>query len=336
MNAEFKNIRPRVLLTDPILPEAHDLLTACADVELLTPGLTGEASDDALRECIADFDGLIVRRQLPGDLFERHNKLRAVVRHGVGVDFIPVERATAHGIPVANMPDTNSNAVAEYAVSAMLAMNRRLAEFDAAVRDGDWDRRMRSGTECRELRGATLGVIGYGAIGRRTAEIASAGFGMRLLAHTSTPSKLPKDVEAVSLEELFTRSDFIVVSCPLTPATRGMVNAVLIARAKLRPVLINVSRGPVLRQDDIVAALHEGTLGGAVLDVHDQHPLPVDNPLRATPNVLLTPHIAGLTQDAARAMGLAAARTMLAMLRGERPANIVNPEFSAVKQETSQ
>jgi D-3-phosphoglycerate dehydrogenase len=336
MNSEATPPRPRVLLTDPIVPQAYELLSACVDAELLPPNLTGQASDAALRERIAEFDGLIVRRQLPADLFEQDNRLRAVVRHGVGVDFIPVERATAHGIPVANTPDTNANAVAEYAICAMLAMTRRLAEFDMAVRNGDWDRRIRAGAECRELRGATLGVIGYGAIGRRTAEIASAGFGMHRIAHTSTPSRLPPDVEAVSLEGLFARSDYVVVSCPLTPATRGMVDGALLARAERHPVLINVSRGPVLRQDALIAALQDGKLGGAVLDVYDQHPLPADSPLRAAPNVLLTPHLAGLTQNASRAMGLAAANTMLALLRGERPANIVNPEYNAVKMETTQ
>jgi D-3-phosphoglycerate dehydrogenase len=188
--------------------------------------------------------------------------------------------------------------------------------------------------QCRELRGATLGIIGYGAIGRRTGEIASAGFGMNLLAHTSTPSKLPPQTEGVSLEALFARSDFILVSCPLTASTRGMVDAALLAYATRHPVLINVSRGPVLCEDDVVAALKDGTLRGAVLDVYDQHPLPADSPLRAAPNVLLTPHIAGLTQDAARSMGFAAVRTMLAMLRGERPANIVNSDYFAVKKET--
>ncbi|MGT2455534.1 hydroxyacid dehydrogenase [Cupriavidus basilensis] len=334
MMREPQTKRPRVLLTDPILPEAHELLAASADVELLPSGLVGEASDQVLRESISRFDGLIVRRQLPDDLFDAGTRLRAVVRHGVGVDFIPVERATAYGIPVANTPDTNSNAVAEYAISAVLAMNRRLAEFDAAVRRGDWNRRMISGTQCRELRGASLGVIGYGAIGRRTAEIASAGFGMTLLAHTSTPSKLPANVEAVSLEALFARSDFIVVSCPLTATTRGMVNAALLSHARPTTVLINVSRGPVLCQDDVVEALKNGALGGAVLDVYDHHPLADDSPLRHLPNVLLTPHIAGLTQDAARAMGFAAVEAMLALLRGERPRNIVNPEFSEVKKET--
>lgn len=326
--------RPLVLLTDAIVPEAHARLAADADVELLPRGLIGAASDQALRDRIAQVDGLIVRRQLPGDLFEREHRLRAVVRHGVGVDFIPVDRATAHGIPVANTPDTNSNAVAEFAVSAMLAMTRRLAAFDDAVRDGDWNRRMIAGEQSRELRGSTLGIIGFGAIGRRVAEIAGAGFGMKLLAHTSTPSKLPPHVAPAELSDLFAHSDYIVLACPLTAATRGMVNKTLLAHARQTTVLVNVARGPIIQQADLIDALSSGTIGGAVLDVFEQHPLPDDSRLRTLQNVLLTPHIAGLTQDASMAMGLAAADTMLALLRGERPRNIVNPEFNTVNQET--
>ncbi|WP_051320766.1 D-isomer specific 2-hydroxyacid dehydrogenase family protein [Cupriavidus sp. amp6] len=143
-------------------------------------------------------------------------------------------------------------------------------------------------------------------------------------------------MDAVDLATLFARSDYIVVACPLTTSTRGLVNAALLSNASRQPILINVSRGPVLRQDDVIAALADGTLGGAVLDVYDQHPLPDDSPVRSAPNVLLTPHIAGITQDAMRAMGIAAALTMLALLQGERPVSIVNPEFSVVKKETLQ
>lgn len=342
-HADMAADRPLVLLTDPIVAQAHARLQVHCDVELLPPGLSGEASDQALRDRMARIDGLIVRRQLPEDLFEREHRLRAVVRHGVGLDFIPVDRATARGIPVANTPNTNANAVAEYAVSAMLAMTRRLADFDDAVRSGNWNGRLAAGERCRELRGATLGIIGFGAIGRRVAEIAGAGFGMKLVAHTSTPSRLPVHVDAVELIELFARSDYIVIACPLTAATRGMVDKTLLAHARRTTVLINVARGPIIRQADLVDALRHGALGGAVLDVFDQHPLPDDSPLRTLPNVILTPHIAGLTEDASMAMGLAAVDTMLALLRGERPGNIVNPGFSggahaetnAVHQETA-
>nr|WP_315593662.1 hydroxyacid dehydrogenase [uncultured Cupriavidus sp.] len=322
------NRRPRVLLTDAILPEAQHLLAENADVDLLPPGLTGPASDDALRQRIEEYDGLIVRRQLPADIFERPTKLRGVVRHGVGVDFIPVDRATVHGIAVANTPATNSNAVAEYAISAIFAMARRLAEFNEAVRHHNWDHRTRSGTHCMEIRGSTLGIIGFGAIGSRTADIASAGLQMNVVAHTSTPSKLPRSVESVDLNALFAKSDFIVVACPLTPSTRGLINADVLASAKKRPILINVARGPVIQQDDFIAALTDGSLGGAVLDVFDEHPLPSHSPLRTAPSVLLTPHVAGLTQDALRAMGFAAANTMAEMLEGKVPSSVVNPDFS--------
>jgi D-3-phosphoglycerate dehydrogenase len=318
------------LLTDPIHADAHARLAAGADIALLPAGLSPAESDAALHELAREADGLIVRRQLPPDLFDAPGapgRLRAVIRHGVGLDFIPVERATAQGLPVANTPEVNANAVAEYAIAAMLAMSRRLAAFDQAVRAGNWQARAQAAGTTFELRGRTLGILGHGAIGRRIGEIAAQGFSMRLLVNTATPSRLPAHIEAVSLADLFARSDFVVVACPLTPATRGIVDAGVLAGARPGAVLINVGRGAVLCQADVAAALARGQLAGAVLDVFEQQPLPADSPLRNHPGVVLTPHLAGITQDAERAMGLLAVDTVLALLRGELTANIVNPEF---------
>jgi D-3-phosphoglycerate dehydrogenase len=154
---------------------------------------------------------------------------------------------------------------------------------------------------------------------------------MKVVAHTSTPSRLPPHVRALSLNELFAASDFIVVACPLTPQTRGMVDRHVLAHAKPGAVLINVGRGPVIREDDLVGALNDGRIGGAVLDVFEVQPLPADSGLRNHPGVLLTPHLAGITQDAERAMGMMAVDTVLALIRGERPDNIVNKEIFAAK-----
>jgi D-3-phosphoglycerate dehydrogenase len=319
--------RPQVVLTDPIHPDAHARLIADADVAVLPDGLSGDAAHAALRAAIADAQALIVRRQLPDDLFDAPNSLRAVVRHGVGLDFIPVARASARRIPVANTPAVNANSVAEYAFAAMLAMSRRIAHFDQQVRSGNWQARRTAGAETFELRGRTVGVIGYGAIGKRIAEIATQGFSMRAVAHTATPSRLPPHVAALPVDALFAQSDFIVVACPLTPQTRGMIDRHVLAHAKADAVLINVGRGPVIRENDLANALHEGRIGGAVLDVFEVQPLPMDSALRDHPRVLLTPHLAGITQDAERAMGMMAVETALALIRGERPDNIVNKEI---------
>lgn len=316
----------RVLLTDPLHPEAAARLAGWAEVSQLPAGLSRDQSDTALREAAGRVHGLVVRRQLPADLFERPLALRAVMRQGVGLDFIPVDRATAHRVPVGNTPGVNANAVAEYVFAALLAHSRRLAGFDASVRAGDWQVRGQAGARTFELRGRTLGVIGFGAVGRRIGEIARHGFGMRLVTCTTTPAAVPEGIPTLSLADLFAASDFIVIACPLTPATRGMVNARVLAQARPGAVLVNVGRGPVVVESELAAALAAGTLAGAVLDVFDTQPLPADSLLRRHPGVLLTPHIAGITQEAERAMGLLAVDTLRALLAGERPANVVNPE----------
>lgn len=323
-------VRPTVLLTDPIHPDAHARLAAGVHVVVLADRLSREASEAALRALLADAQGLIVRRQLPDDLFDTMGHLQGIVRHGVGLDFIPVARASAQQIPVANTPAVNANAVAEYVFAAMFALSRQLAHFDHEVRQGNWHARRAAGEKTFDLRGRTLGVIGYGAIGQRIGEIATRGFSMKVVAHTTTPSRLPAHVEALSLEALFAASDFVVVACPLTPRTRGMIDSGVIAFAKPGTVLINVGRGPVIREDDLVGALNAGTLSGAVLDVFEVQPLPADSGLRQHPGVLLTPHLAGITQDAERAMGMLAVETMLALIQGERPDNIVNKEIYSI------
>lgn len=320
-------VRPTILLTDRIHPDAHARLALEANVVVLPDGLSREESDAALRTLLPGVQGLVVRRQLPDNLFDTPAPLCGVVRHGVGLDFIPVAQASARQIPVANTPAVNANAVAEYVFAAMFAMSRQLAFFDQEVRQGNWQSRQTAGAKTADLRGRTLGVIGYGAIGRRIGEIASQGFSMKVVAHTTTPSRLPADVEALSLEALFAASDFLVLACPLTPQTLGMIDRRVIAFAKPGAVLINVARGPVICEDDLACALTAGTISGAVLDVFEVQPLPVDSSLRKHPRVLLTPHLAGITQDAERAMGMLAVATMLALLRGERPDNVVNQEI---------
>lgn len=324
--------RPTILLTDRIHPEAHARLILEANVLVLPDGLSREESDAALRTMLPGAQGLIVRRQLPENLFDTSAQLCGVVRHGVGLDFIPVAQASARQIPVANTPAVNANAVAEYVFAAMFAMSRQLAFFDHEVRQGNWQSRQTAGARTFDLRGRTLGVIGYGAIGRRIGEIASLGFSMKVLATTTTPSRLPAYVDALSLEALFAASDFLVVACPLTPQTRGMIDRRVIAFAKPGAVLVNVGRGPVICEGDLARALTEGTLSGAVLDVFEVQPLPVDSGLRNHPKVVLTPHLAGITQDAERAMGITAVDTMLALVRGERPDNVVNREIYSVFQ----
>ena len=313
-------MKPRVLLTDAIHPQLQPVLQAQCDV-VLAP----DASAATLARLVADADGLIVRNKLPPDLFDHAPRLRAVVRHGVGLDLIPVEAATARGIPVANLPGSNTTAVVEYVVAAMLQLRRNLSAIDARLRHDGWAAARPLADAGIELCGSVCGIVGVGAIGARVAGVAAA-LGMRVVALTRSPGKLPPHIRAADKATLFAQADVVVLSCALNDDTRGLVDAATLASMKHDAVIINVSRGAVIDTLAVVAALRAGRLGGAALDVHDRQPLTGDEPVFDAPNLLLTPHVAGISATSLHAMSRGAVDTMLALLRGERPANVVNPE----------
>jgi D-3-phosphoglycerate dehydrogenase len=207
----------------------------------------------------------------------------------------------------------------------MLHLRRGLAPMDARLRSEGWTAARRLADSGQDLAGSVCGIVGVGAVGRRLARIASA-LGMEVLGLTRRPEHLPHDVKAAAKAELFARSDVVVLCCPLTPETRGLVDAPTVSLMKPHALLVNVARGPVIDTPAVLAALREGRLGGAALDVHDNQPLTGDEPLFTAPNLLLTPHVAGVTDSSMRSMSEAAVGTLLALLRGERPANVVNPQ----------
>jgi D-3-phosphoglycerate dehydrogenase / 2-oxoglutarate reductase len=312
--------KPLVVLTNPIHPQLLPALEQHCKV-VLAP----DPKPETLARLIVDAEGLMVRAQLAPTLFDRAPKLRAVVRHGVGLDMIPVEAATARGIPVANLPGSNTQAVAEYCLAAMLHLRRRVAAMDRGLRNEGWAAARPISDSGTELRGSTCGIVGVGAVGARVAEIASA-LGMNVLGLTRRPEALPAHVKAADKHTLLAQADVLVLCCPLNDQTRGLIDAASVALMKNDAILINVSRGPVIEVGAVLAALHEGRLGGAALDVHDKQPLTGKEPLFDAPNLLLTPHVAGITATSMRAMSEGAVATVLALLRGERPRNVVNPE----------
>ena len=314
------NAKPRVLLTNPIHPELQPVLAQHCEV-VLAP----DTAPATIARLIADADALMVRAQLAPDVFDHASRLRAVVRHGVGLDMIPVEAATARGIPVANLPGSNTQAVVEYCIAAMLHLRRGLATMDARLRSDGWAASRPLADRGTELGGGTCGIVGVGAVGSRLAEVAR-GLGMRVIGLTRRPGSLPPHVEAVDKQALFAQSDVVVLCCPLNEQTRGLVDAATIAAMKSDAILINVARGPVIDTAAVVAALQAGRLGGAAMDVHDKQPLTGQEPVFGAPNLLLTPHVAGITGTSMRAMSEGAIATVLALLRGERPSNVVNPE----------
>jgi D-3-phosphoglycerate dehydrogenase len=240
-----------------------------------------------------------------------------------------VAAATARGIAVANLPGSNTNAVAEYVMSALMHLRRPLYRLDKGLRNDGWNAARPAADGFTELSTTALGILGVGTIGRHLAGIARDGLGMKVLGTSRRKGSLPAGIEEVSLQDLFARSDAIAVCCALTDETRGMVSRELIGRMKPSAVLVNVSRGAVIETAALIDALRSQKIGGAVLDVFDVQPLPADDALFDCPNLLLTPHTAGITATSGRAMAVGSAEEMLRILRGETPLNLVNPAYKA-------
>jgi D-3-phosphoglycerate dehydrogenase len=313
--------RPRVLLTGAMHPDGERAIAAVAEL-VQAP----DERPDTLRRLVAGADVLVVRAPLPADLFDHAPRLRGVVRHGVGVDMIPVAAASARGIPVANVPGSNREAVAEHVLACFGLLARRLHRMDGTLRAAGWAASRALADGSTELAGRTVGIVGVGAIGARVAAICHHGYGMRVLGHQRRLDRLPAHVQGVTLDELLGASDYLVLCCPLTEATRRLLDARRLALMKPGAFLVNVSRGPLIDEAALVQALAGRRLGGAALDVFDEQPLRADHPLLALDNVLLTPHAAGLTEESMARMSRGTADEVLRLLAGERPLNLVNPQ----------
>lgn len=309
-----------VVATDPLHAVGESILTA-ANCALIVP------ERDALKASAETADVLIVRTAIAADVVEHAPKLRGIVRHGVGVDFIPMEVATSLGIPVANTPGANTQAVAEYAFAAIFDLSRHLRKRDQILRGGDWHSARAEGSDAFELYGKTLGIVGLGHVGSRIAAIGQKGFGMTVLGTQRNKLKMPSFVTYAPLEELFSVSDIVVLSCTLTAETKGIINDRLISRMKQSAILVNLARGQLIDDRALVAALADRRIRGAALDVFSEQPLPLGDVLRSLDNVLLTPHVASLTADSLERMTRAACEEAIRLLKGEIPINLVNPEI---------
>ncbi len=311
--------RPRLLLTGAVDPQTGAELAALADV-MLAP----DAAADTLRRLVMDVDVLVVRSALPQDLLDFAPRLRGIVRHGVGVDMIPLAQATRRGIPVANVPGSNRHAVAEHVMGVLMQLRRHSARMDTRLRCAGWADSRALSDQAVELHGHTLGIVGVGAIGTRLAEIAHLGFGMHVLGYQRNLAALPSFVSGVDLDTLLVRSEAVVLTCPLNAATRGLLDRRRLALMAADAVLINVSRGEVVDEQALVTALQQSRLAGAALDVFATQPLAVGHPLLGLDNVLLTPHAAGLTRDSMRRMGIGTVAEVGRILAGQCPLNCVN------------
>ncbi len=270
---------------------------------------------------------VVNKTRIGAELIDASPALRFITLTATGYDCVNIAAARRRGIPVSNVPEYGTDSVAQYVFALLLELCHHVARHDAAVRAGEWtnqpDFSIRK-TPLIELAGKTMGIVGYGRIGRRVGELARA-FGMDVIAHDVY--RWPEDDERAArrceLDELFARADAISLHSPLTPQTAGLVNRDRLRLVKPGTMLINTARGPLIVDADLAEALAAGKLAGAALDVVSVEPIRPDNPLLSAPSCLLTPHIAWATAEARQRLMDATVANIAAFLEG-RPVNVVN------------
>jgi D-3-phosphoglycerate dehydrogenase len=313
------------LVTAPDLPlTARELLGAGGvALRFMQPPVT----EDAL---LAAFDAddvhaLILRGSPPinARVLAAAKSLKVIAKHGAGIDSVDLAAAQRCNVTVCVAAGANAAAVAEHAVAMMLALVRNLPRLDRDVRAGVWENVV---YESRDFSSSVIGIVGYGSIGRHAARLVTALGARALVLSRSNPESQAQEIERVaSLDDLLPRVDVLSLHCPLTEATRGLIGARELARLQPGAILVNTARGAVVNEPALIEALASGRLAGAGLDTFAKEPLPREHPLLAFPNVICTPHIAGLTRDAKKRVSTITAANVLACLRGERPdpANVV-------------
>jgi glyoxylate reductase len=306
-----------VFVTRELPGDAVDRLRERHDVDVWPE--PGAPPHDELRERAGESDALLtmLTDRIDADLIRSSRKLRAIANYAVGTDNVDLDAATAAGIPVGNTPDVLTDATADLAFALLLAVARRLRDADAAVRAGEWPEWSPGGFLGRDVAGATLGVVGFGRIGRAVAR-RGEGFGMEIV-HTSRSGGVP-------LDELLERSDYVSIHAPLTPETRGLIGERELGLMKPTSILVNTARGQLVQTPALERALRDGRIAGAGLDVTDPEPLPGDHPLLRAPNLLVVPHIGSATDTTREKMATMAADNLLAALDGERMPYCANPE----------
>jgi D-3-phosphoglycerate dehydrogenase len=315
---------PRVLIPHPI--HADGLARLAGRFTVDAPARFDEAGK---RAAFADADAVIVRNLgIDAALMDASPRLRVIAKHGAGVDNIDIAAATARGIVVASVPGGNADAVAEAAVAMMLAAIRQVPKVHGLVASGDYAARW--SLQYEQLLGRTLGLLGIGSIGARVARICAAGFRMKVLAYDpglSAEAVRERGGEKVDdLRDLLRRSDVVSLHLPYLPATHHVIGAPELAAMKPTAVLVNAARGPLVDEAALADALNGGRIAGAALDVFEAEPPPPGAPILTARNIVLSPHTAGNTVDAARILACRSADIVLAVFAGEKPAGFLNPE----------
>lgn len=285
-------------------------------------------SERELVRLIPSYAGLIVRSatRVTARVIEAGGRLQVIGRAGVGLDNVDLDAATARGIAVLNAPSGNLHSAAEHTLGMLLALARNIPQADRALRHGDWDRKRFTGTE---VRGKTLGLIGFGNVGRRVGRMAQ-GLGLKVLVYDPylPAERVSREgAEPASFPRLLRSSDFISLHTPLTDQTRGLIDARAISRMKRGVRILNVGRGGLIDEGALCRALKRGKVAGAALDVFEREPIPADHPLLSLGNVIVTPHLGASTAEAQAEVSLEIAREILKGLRNGHFNGAVNVPF---------
>ena len=329
MATPFEN-RPRVFITRRIPAAGLDLIRAACDVDLWDESLP--PGREMLLAHAAGCDGILalLTDRIDAEVMDAAGPhLRVISNFATGVDNIDLRAASARGIAVGNTPDVLTETTADLAWALLMASARRILEGVRYVERGEWRTWGPETLLGNDVHGATLGIVGFGRIGRAVARRA-VGFSMRVLATSSGPhlqSELTSDVEFVHLHTLLAESDFISVHAPLTAATHHLFDRAAFAKMKPTVTLVNTARGPIVDTDALVEALREGGIRGAALDVTEPEPLPADHPLLSLSNCIVLPHIGSASVATRDRMAWTAASNLLAGIRGERLPACANPDI---------
>lgn len=323
----------KVLLVEPIHESGVKILKQAGLEIVVSPStdtatLTGLVRDDVF--------GIIIRTsRLDGEVLAAGKDLRIIGRHGIGINNIDLDVADRRNILVANVPDANAYSVVEYVLTAIMVMSRKFLKGNEALRAGKLAdpgaslpglvKKFNLGGS--ELPGRCVGVVGLGKIGAQVAEMAAKFLRMEVLAYDPYKKEAPPGVKLVGdINEIYRQADFVSLHTPATKETENMFGAAALALMKPTAYLINAGRGELVDEQALADALTAGKIAGAVLDVFWKEPPDLDNPLFSAPNVLLTPHIAGATDDAVERLAIGSAQAVADWFLGRKPVNIVNPQ----------
>ena len=320
--------KPKVFVTRVIPDKGLELVRDFCEVDLWPEELPPTRNE--LLQHVRGVDGLLclLTEKIDSEVMdEAGQQLKVISNHAVGFDNIDINAATARKIPVGNTPDVLTDATADFAFALMMAVARRIPEAERYVHEENWKTWGPMILLGVELKGATLGLIGFGRIGKAVAR-RTKGFDMRVIYYDPSEKNPDPEFKAtpVDLETLLEESDFISLHTPLTPKTHHLIDAQALSKMKPNAVLVNTARGPIVDPDALYEALKEKRIFGAGLDVTDPEPLPLDSLLLTLDNIVITPHIASASKTARDNMSWMAARNLIAGLKGERLPNCVNPQ----------